>query len=80
MCVCVCVCVCVVLFSVILICNSVYISKFNYCVLLHFWEGVGGKGLFALHWYECHSVVFSLRELTCIHCVYLHFTGMSALR
>ena len=65
MCVCVCVCVCVCdSFSVIIICNSVYSSTFNNYVQLHFWEGVGGKGLFVLYWYKCPLVDFSLRELT----------------
>ena len=31
-CVCLCVCVCVILFSVIIICNSVYMFTFNYYV------------------------------------------------
>ena len=69
-----CVCVCVwFFFSVIIICNSVYMSTINYFVELHFWEGVGGKLLFVLCWYECPLVVFtfSMQELTCMHCIYL---------
>ena len=31
---------------------------------MHFWEGVDGKGLFVLYWYQCPLVDFSLRELT----------------
>ena len=39
------------------------------CTLGRGW--VGGQRLFVFSWYECLSVVFSLRELTCMHCVYL---------
>ena len=37
-----CVCVSVIFFPVIIICNSVYISTFNYYVQMHFREGMGG--------------------------------------
>ena len=47
-------------------------------VELHFWEGVGGcrvallgRGGCVLRWYEYPLLVFRLRELTCMHCVYL---------
>ena len=45
--------------SVFIISNSVCISTFNYDVYLHFWEGVGGYGLFVLYRYECPLVVFA---------------------
>ena len=64
-------CVCVILFSVIIIFNGVYISTFNYYVKLHFWQEVGGQGLFVLYWSECPLVVFCLQQLTCMHCAYL---------
>ena len=35
-------------FSVIIICNFVYIFTFNCYVQFHFWEGVGGQELFVL--------------------------------
>ena len=68
---CVCVCVCVILFSVIIICNCIYfyISLLRIVPLL----GRGGwVGAVCTFWYECLSFgSFSLRELTCMHCVYL---------
>ena len=60
------------LFSVIIICNSVYIFTFN-CYVMYsstFGKGwVGRSCLYLLVWVSFGS--FSLRELTCMHCVYL---------
>ena len=65
------VCVCVILFSVIIICISVYI--FLHLTAMYsstFGNGwVGRNCLYFLVWVSFGS--FSLRELTCMHCVYL---------
>ena len=74
---CVCVCVCVhacmhvcmgvIRFSVIIICNSVYIflhlTAMNSCLL----ERGGWAEAVCIFWYRCHLVVLSLREPTCKH-------------
>ena len=70
MCVCVCVCVCVILFLL-----SLFVSLYIFLHLTARYSSTFGKGWVGrgcLHfWYECPLVVFSLRELTCMHCVYL---------
>ena len=46
-------------------------AAFNNYVLLHFWEGVGGLGLFVLYWNECLLVVLACESLpVCTVCIY----------
>ena len=54
-------------FSVIIF-NSVYIWLLCIVALLGRGEWVGAV---CILWYECPLVIFSLWELTCLHCVYL---------
>ena len=55
--------------SIIIICNSVYILHLTAVCSCTFGKGWVCRA-FCIFWYECPSVVFSLRELTCMHCVF----------